>query len=144
MATVKQKIATKKVLNGATITKAMKEAGYSKATAKTTGKLTRSLGWKELTDKFISDDVLAKVHQEGLKATTYYTEGIGRGETQLVEKPDYGVRHKYLESGYKLKGRYSEPEGGSKTLILIVSGQTAKRYDIDPSTSGDSTGSTPI
>ncbi len=44
----------------------------------------------------IPDELLVKVHNEGLEAT----EG-------LLEQPDYAVRHKYLDSAYKLKGAYA-------------------------------------
>ncbi len=130
MATPKQKIAIKKVLNGKAVKHAMEEAGYAPSTANTTGKLTRSKGWAELTDKYISDKALAKVHKEGLEATTWYQEGLGKGETVLVEKPDYSVRHKYLESGYKLKGRYQSDKDINKTLIVVIANQSAERYGI--------------
>lgn len=42
----------------------------------------------------LPDELLAKVHLEGLSAEF---KGI----------PDYGVRHKYLDSAYKLKGSYA-------------------------------------
>jgi hypothetical protein len=42
----------------------------------------------------LPDSLLSKVHKEGLKASF-------KGE------PDYGVRHKYLDSAYKLKGSYA-------------------------------------
>ena len=46
----------------------------------------------------IPDELLEKVHLEGLLA------GKMVGETL---EPDYAVRHKYLDSGYKLKGSYA-------------------------------------
>lgn len=42
----------------------------------------------------IPDEVLVQVHNEGLRAV----DG---------ENPDYSVRHKYLDSAYKLKGIYA-------------------------------------
>ena len=127
MATVKQKLAFKKVLKGAPISKAMESVGYAPSTSKTTGKLTNSDGWQELCNNLISDEKLAKVHAEGLAATTFFSEGMGQGVTELVEKPDFSVRHKYLESGYKLKGRYQE-KPGNNTLVVVISGQAANRY----------------
>lgn len=55
----------------------------------------------------IPDDLLIKVHIEGLNATS----GIG-DNTQ----PDYGVRHKYLDTAHKIKGTYA-PE---KSIALNV------------------------
>lgn len=104
MATVKQKIAARKVLKGTSIRRAMREAGYSKTTAKTTGKLTRSKGWQELIDKFISEEALMKVHREGLSATqTRFTP-----EGEQIKITDFATRHKYLETGYKVRGRIKD------------------------------------
>ena len=52
---------------------------------------------KSLAER-IPDELLEKVHLEGLVA------GKMVGETL---EPDYAVRHKYLDSGYKLKGSYA-------------------------------------
>ena len=49
-------------------------------------------------EQHFPDKKLAKVHEEGLKATRI--EG-----KMLVE--DYAVRHKYLDTAYRLKGSYS-------------------------------------
>ncbi len=43
----------------------------------------------------LPDKLLVKTHLEGLNAT----EGI-------LDKPDYSVRHKYLDSAYKIKNYY--------------------------------------
>ncbi len=137
MATVKQRAAVKKVLNGSTITRAMSEVGYAATTAGTTGKLTRSKGWAELVEKHISDEALAKVHKEGLGATTYFNKIVDRDSKgapvyEMTEIADFGVRHKYLESGYKLKGRYSEQQN-NRSLIVIIAGQSGERYGIHTS-----------
>jgi hypothetical protein len=51
MATEKQKRAIKNVVeNGGTVSKAMREAGYSPNTAHTPKKLTESDAWRELMD----------------------------------------------------------------------------------------------
>lgn len=103
------------VENGGNITKAMIEAGYSENTANTPQKLTESNGWKELVDKFIPDKKLAKVLDEGLGAgKTIYKNNVSTGEVEEVGyEPDYAVRHKYLETGLKLKGHYV-PEDSDK------------------------------
>lgn len=54
-----------------------------------------------IADK-IPDDLLERVHIEGLQAS----RTIKAGEEDYVE-PDYAVRHKYLDSAYKLKGAYA-------------------------------------
>lgn len=99
MPTLKQKLALSKIVeNHGNIGKAMIEAGYDETTAKNPKNLTESKGWKELLEKTISDKKLVKVLDEGLEAT----KGYGENE-QSVQIPDYAVRHKYLETGLKLK-----------------------------------------
>lgn len=126
MATVKQKLAFKKVIKGKSISGAMREVGYSLNTAKVTTKLTKSLGWQELVDKYISEEALMKVHKEGLKATK--RQGVGGmvlnteegkfGHTE-IEVPDYAVRHKYLETGYKIRGKLKEHEEKPNNIFFI-------------------------
>lgn len=50
-------------------------------------------------EEALPDELLAQVHLEGLNAT--------RGIDGAIELPDYAVRHKYLDSAYKLKGSYA-------------------------------------
>lgn len=70
MATLKQKKAIKKLVEngGKSVSQAMREAGYSEATAKTPSKLTKSDGWQELMDKYMPDKLIAKTHKELFKA----------------------------------------------------------------------------
>lgn len=124
MATLRQQAAFNELVgNGGSIAKAMKKVMYSGNTANTPKKLTQSKGFQELLATQLPDELLAKVHLEGLKATTFYSEGIGRGETQLIEKTDFSVRHRYLESAYKIKGKLKEVETPQtiphQTLIII-------------------------
>jgi len=64
MATNKQKKAIKKLVeNGGNISKAMREAGYSKKTSKTPKKLTESKAFVELMEKMgLDDKTLTKQH----------------------------------------------------------------------------------
>lgn len=106
MATVRQKLAFKKVIKGKSISGAMREVGYSPTTSVVTTKLTKSKGWQELIDKYISEEKLAKVHSEGLNATKK------EGDEEVA---DYAVRHKYLETGYKVRGKLRNDDGGGNT-----------------------------
>jgi len=158
MATVKQKVAFKEVVNGSTLTKAMKVAGYSVETSKRTNKLTATKGWEELMQTFIPDEELAKKHHEQLnssKLTKLYfdidddeetiadvCEKLGvellyikenkdkTGKTANVKAADFFFRDLALDKAYKVKGRYNEPEGGNKTLIINITGETASRYGL--------------
>lgn len=70
MATVKQKKAIAKVVeNGGNVSKAMVDAGYSAATAKTPQKLTESKGWDELMGDLLSDKKLIEKHDSLLNST---------------------------------------------------------------------------
>lgn len=76
MATIKQKKAFNRVVeNGGNVSRAMMEAGYSPATAKTPQKLTESKSWEELMSKHLNDKDLAKHHKELLNARqpAYFT-----------------------------------------------------------------------
>lgn len=134
MATVRQKVAFKEVVNGSTLTKAMKTANYSPETVKRTNKLTRTKGWAELVDDFISDKELLRVHKEGLAATRMSNSLTSPDEIL----PDYLVRHKYLDSGYKIKGRYQDKDVSNKALIVIIAGQAANRYGVSQEPGGSS------
>ena len=58
----------------------------------------------------IPDDELVKVHLEGLRAGRKTEDGI---------EPDYNVRHKYLDSAYKIKGAY-ENNGDQNININLM------------------------
>src|SRR5581483_3498277 len=107
--------------------KAMKEAGYSKVSATKPKKLTASKGWAELMELHLSESRLARVHGEGLNATSPFNKIVGRDskgapEYEMVKVPDFSTRHKYLESGYKLRGRYAGSGEVNRTLIVFVAG----------------------
>lgn len=113
----------------------LKKAGYSDAIAKNPDIIWNSIGFNELLDAALPDDLLAKKHREGLEATSLYGK-------DGHEHPDYGTRHRYLESAYKLKGKLEQ--GGNKTLVVMVSGESAQRYGITPDTENSSTGQTQV
>lgn len=60
----------------------------------------------------ISDEELLRVHKAGLKASKeVWKNNNETGEIEKVsEEPDYAVRHKYLDSAYKLKRLYGDEE----------------------------------
>jgi hypothetical protein len=80
----------------------MIKAGYSENTAKAPTKLTKSKGWEELLAKYIPDDKLTKVLDEGLEAG----KKIFKNNEEVGYDVDYAVRHKYLETGLKLKNKF--------------------------------------
>lgn len=120
MATMRQELAFAKLAEtGGNVGAAMRAAGYSKASSNTPAKLLKSKGFEALMKKHLPDSLLAKVHNEGLKATKYESQLTGKGESEIVEVPDYAVRHKYLDTAYKIKSKYvakdDDPSDGSVT-----------------------------
>lgn len=125
--TIRQKQVFKDVVNGSTISGAMVKHGYSPSTAKRTNKITNTKGWEYLVNKHLSDEKLAKVHSEGLAATKYESRLTGKGESEIVEVPDYSVRHKYLDTGYKVKKVYSDTTTNNTAIFVQISEAIAKK-----------------
>lgn len=70
---------------------------------------------KSIADS-LPDEDLIKVHKEGLQAS----EQIFKEGVLIAEKPDYSVRHKYLDSAYKLKGLYEKDEQRNVVVLPIL------------------------
>lgn len=91
-------------VNGGSMAGAMRAAGYSAVTARNPKKLTSSSGFMLLLEQAgVTDAKLSRVLNEGLNAKRNH-------------KPDHAIRHKFLETGLKLKGHLKkdgEPEGGN-------------------------------
>ena len=131
---MKQRLAFNEVVvKGSSLTKAMIKVGYSPSTAKRTNKLTRTDGWQELLDKYIPEKSLMKVQKQGLKAGRRFHKIIGRDENgkplyKVEIVADYSTRHKYLETGLKLRGklRNDEPEGNTYNIVVLDESQRAR------------------
>lgn len=76
----------------------------------------------------LPDELLAQIHREGLFATkTIFKNNNSTGEIEAVaEEADFAVRHKYLDSAYKIKGAYA-PEKHANVNVNIE----AEPGDID-------------
>ena len=95
MATIKQKKAAQKVfVEGKSISKAMKEVGYSDQTAKNPKNLTESKGWKELLEFYFPDEFLLEEHKKNIK-----------------QDKDKGAKNKAIDMAYKLKDKYPKEQG---------------------------------
>jgi len=77
----------------------------------------------------IPDELLEKVHLEGLEAgKKVFKNNNETGEIEMVsEEPDYAVRHKYLDSAYKLKGIYAP----DKSVNLNLNGDITPNEEIE-------------
>jgi len=131
MATVKQKLAAKKIIeNHGNVSKTMVEVGYTPATAINPSNLTESKGWNELMERYLPDDEVLIEHQKGLHAT----KPIGAlvmvkkdGEKEVVYKDNEGVievddtmtRLKAVELAYKVKGKMGGGDGNKPPAVQI-------------------------
>jgi hypothetical protein len=122
MATLKQKRTIKALLenDGKSVSQAMKDAGYSKASAKNPQRLTRSKTWAELMEKHFPDDLLSKVIEEGLQANRVISANVvvksddpkvkskqaTARDMDFIDVPDHAVRHKFAETALKLKNKF--------------------------------------
>lgn len=98
----------------------MREVGYAATSAlHPTKALTSTPGWKKLMDEYLPDLKLLEVHAEGLLATT--KDG----------KPDFAVRHKYLETGYKVKAKISGDVQNTNIVIPILGGFSVQTDNSD-------------
>lgn len=68
----------------------------------------------------IPDELLVKVHLEGLDA--------GR-ETENGTLPDFAVRHKYLDSAFKLKGVYAPDKNININLSIEMTPERKEALD---------------
>ena len=104
----------------------LKEAEYSESVTLHPDLVTKSKGFLQLLEERMPDDLLTKVHLEGLNADRKILKNNNKtGEIEEVgSQPDYAVRHKYLDTAYKLKNRYTD---GEKTInILVYNDEQAK------------------
>ena|ERR1700742_3830132 len=132
MATLKQKRALAKVVeNGGNVSKAMREAGYSKGTIENPSKLTKSKAWDKLLEKYLPDADLTKLHKKFLqkKETVVVGDGKGYSHYEHTEQPHTDAL-RALETAYKLKGKHPDEENGNRTLIINLTGETAARYGL--------------
>lgn len=104
--TAKQKKAFDKTLeNLGNRSKALKEAGYSEATADKAAKtITESKGWTQLLEEHLSDEKLQTVHQALIDKKETFV--IDKKITQ-TDQPHSDVRFG-LDMAYKLKKKYDE------------------------------------
>lgn len=138
--TNKQKQLAKKILQNPSMEmgEAMKEVGYSGNTRP--HDITNTAGWQELMEKYLPDNKLLDIHEQGLGAMKPIgalvlikndkegnAQQILKTDEGMIEVPDHAVRAKYLELGYKVKGKLIketvgiETTDGDKTIRVVIS-----------------------
>ena len=135
--TIRERKLIKALINGQPPTTAMKTAGYSKETAKAkAGKKVRESRIQEtlqelMEKKGLTDDYLLQGLLEGTKATKNISciviapNGEGQKDANsmtrdFVEVADFPTRHKYIETGFKIKGHLRDKLDISGDIIVEV------------------------
>jgi len=128
--------------NGKSVSGAMKKLNYAKSTCKNPQQITRSKSWAMLL-KQIPDQKLINVLNDGLEANRQIgamiliknakngrTEQILKDNEGMIEVADHQTRHKFLETGLKMKGKLVEGvsvEGNDIVVNIIKYGNKDKK-----------------
>lgn len=112
---------------GISMKQAMKDLGYSESYAHS-GQMKKTSTWKRLMKKYLPDRKLVKVVDEGLEANRVISAVSGKlasgGTTDFIEVPDHAVRHKFVETALKMKGKLVDKtditSGGEKLDTVLV------------------------
>lgn len=117
--------------SGISMRQAMVDVGYSQAYADG-GHIKETKGWKELMKEYLPDDKLFIVIKEGLDANRVISAMSGKqasgATSDFIEVPDHAVRHKFVETALKMKGRLVDKaditSGGQPILGGLTNVQT--------------------
>lgn len=113
------------------IGKILKAAGYSDSISEKPAFVTRSQGFIELLEKAgVTDDKLAKVLDEGLTASRAVVMGKDSGDSFVDIQPDHAVRHKYLETGLRLKGYGGNKDDRGVNNFIQVINEKGSKYNV--------------
>ena len=119
--------------NGKSVSGAMKKLNYAKSTCKNPQQITRSKSWAMLL-KQIPDQKLINVLNDGLEANRQIgamiliknakngrTEQVLKDNEGMIEVPDHQTRHRFLETGLKIKKYLSDDAPiDAKIVVKIV------------------------
>jgi len=127
MATKKQKTRLKIIGKNRTIKQELLDAGYALSTAtKQPPTVMKAKGWNELVEQYLPDNALLNKHCEALEAAKVITSPTEPDYTV----PDYSIRLKAVELGYKVKGKlqtnnYIQQNNIGKVEFILDENQTA-------------------
>ena len=102
----------KAVEQGLSISKAMKQVGYSPNYAKNPQELKSTDRWQKLLAEKLPDDDLLVAHRNALGATKW-NDFTGEKEA------DHSIRLRAAVEGYKLKGKIMDNHGNTNTQVNI-------------------------
>lgn len=117
MTTIRQKRRAKIIGKNSTTEAELIEAGYSPSTARhQPPSVMKAKGWEGLVEKALPDGELLEVHKAGLHAkkqigAMILVQGDGtvlnKNDEGMIEVEDHATQHKFLETAYKVKGRFN-------------------------------------
>ena len=129
--TVKQRALVRGIVSGKSQTQAAIDAGYSERSAYSVGSETlkkpevRELMQRALRRKGISEDRLAEVLDEGLRANRVISAVVGTDATgktmDFIDVPDHATRHKFLDSAIELLDFKPEKQTAVNVLNVMLS-----------------------
>ena len=134
--TVKEAKLVKAKAEGKTHAEAYVEAGYAPTTDKgmrvnasrVLAKPHVKATLAELMDEQgLGDNTLLQTLKEGLQASKTIVMGKDSGESFVDIQPDHAVRHKFLETGLRLRGHGTKSDGQGGTIIFNQ-GHVVQKY----------------
>ena len=112
MATYRQKLVASKLLeNNGSVSAAMRQAEYSPTTAKNPQQLTNSKAWPLLMEKYWSDQRLARIGSQGLRAKKHWRD---------KEEADHYIRHMFFDTVLKLRNKYPKEQTGYQDIPITI------------------------
>src|ERR1035437_786297 len=119
--TLRQKALAKNIGKYKTIEEAMIKSDYAPSTSHQQQEIISGKGFQDLMEQYLPDDNLLAVHEAGLKAMKPIgalvlikndkdgkTQQILKDNEGMIEVEDHATRAKFLELGYKIKGKLKE------------------------------------
>jgi hypothetical protein len=126
--TLKEKKFAKKYLELGNATEAAMQV-YNVASRESAGAIAgenlKKLTFTDILEKHgVTDDKLASVLLDGLEANRTISTISGKeangGTVDFVDVPDYAVRHKYLETGLKVKNKFPTNDGTTVDIKVLL------------------------
>lgn len=116
MITAKQKKAADLLMeNHGNVSKSMREAGYTEASAKNPKNLTESKGFAELRDEYLPKELVLEAHKKALTAMR-----IHGTNDNFIEIEDHPVQLKAAELYYKMTGQLIDKAQIDGTLEITI------------------------
>ena len=108
--------------HGFNVSKAMREEGYTEASAKNPSNVTNTKSWEQLLDEYLPESELVAVHKKALYATKVVTSPTEPDR----EVDDIPTSLRAAELGYKIRGKLIDRKdvtsGGQ--IIPLLGGMT--------------------